>query len=80
MKTKIRKELFSNEDHRSVVSSSKSKSSSSKSISTKGLEICDMCGEVRKLYIVNMDKDYKEKWCEQCMEGRKKKIIIESQS
>ncbi len=67
MKPKIRKELFKNEDHKSTVGSSKSKSSSSKSISTKGLEICDMCGEVRKLYKVNIDKDYQEKWCEKCV-------------
>lgn len=28
---------------------------------------CDMCGEVRKLYVVNIDKDYKEKWCDDCI-------------
>lgn len=67
MKAKIRKELFSNEDHKSIVSSSKSKSSSSKSISTKGLKICDMCGEVRKLCVVNIDKDSREHWCGECI-------------
>jgi len=33
----------------------------------KEKEICDMCGEIRKLYRVNIDKDYQEHWCDECI-------------